>query len=136
MKADGTSDRKGWRTLVVVAALAAPLFAVLWLGITLTSSVDTLPFAVVKIVFTIAAVVTALLGIRWATASGIALFTEALLVVAWMLLKVEHYTPYGALRTALLLTVPLVASGLTFILADGMRAGTWPPERFRRRGAN
>jgi O-antigen/teichoic acid export membrane protein len=136
MKADGESARKGWRTLIVLAALAAPLFAVLWLGITLTSSVDTLPIAVVKIVFTIAAVVTALLGIRWATASGIALLIEALLVVAWMLLKVEQYTPYGALRTALLLTTPLAASGLMFVLADGMRAGTWPPQRFRRRRAD
>jgi hypothetical protein len=135
MKADGESARKGWKTLVVLAALAAPLFAVLWLGITLTSGVDSLPIAVAKIVFTIAAVVTALLGIRWATASGIALLIEALLVVAWMLLKVEHYTPYSVLRTALLLATPLVASGLMFVLADGMRAGTWPRERLRGRRA-
>jgi hypothetical protein len=121
--------RRGWRTLVVLAALAAPVFAVLWLGITLTSGVDTLPLAIVKIVFTIAAVVTALLGIRWATASGIALLVEALLVVAWMVLKVEQYPPYGALRTSLLLATPLAASGVMFVLADGMRAGTWPPER-------
>ena len=67
-----------WRTLVIVAAIAAPLFAVLWLGITLTAHTTTLTVAVVKIVFTIVAVGTAVCGIRWATAAGIALrFTSS-----------------------------------------------------------
>lgn len=120
-----------WRTLVVVAAIAAPLFAVLWLGITLTSHSATLALAVVKIVFTIVAVVSALSGIKWATAAGIALLIEALAVAAWIVLKVETYPPYGAVRTGFLLAAPLAIAGILFVLADGIKAGTWPPARFR-----
>jgi hypothetical protein len=125
-----------WRTLVVVAAIAAPLFAVLWLGITLTSHSTTLALAVVKIIFTIVAVVSGLSGIRWATAAGIALLIEALAVAAWIVLKVETYPPHGALRTGLLLATPLAIAGLLFILADGIKAGTWPPARFRASAEN
>jgi hypothetical protein len=120
-----------WRTLVIVAAIAAPLFAVLWLGITLTTHTTTLTVAVVKIVFTIVAVGTAACGIRWATAAGIALVVEAALVVVWIALRVETYPPHGAIRTGLLLAAPLGAAGILFVLADGIKAGTWPPTRFR-----
>jgi hypothetical protein len=122
-----------WRTMVIVAAIAAPLFAVLWLGITLTSHATALSIAVVKIVFTMVAVGTAVLGVRWATVSGIALLIESLAVIAWIVLKVESYPPYGALRTGLLLAAPLAIAGVLFVLADGIKAGTWPPARFRAR---
>jgi hypothetical protein len=114
-----------------VATIVAPLFAVLWLGITLTSDIATLPIAVVKIVFTLIAVGTGILGVRWPTAAGAALVIEALAVVAWIVLKVEDYPPFGALRTGLLLAVPLGISGVALVLADGIKAGTWPPRRFR-----
>ncbi len=120
-----------WRTLVIVAAIAAPLFTVLWLGITLTTHSTTLTIAVVKIVFSIIAVATAAHGIRWATAAGIALLVQALAVVAWIALKMETYPPYGALRTGLLLAAPLAIAGILFVLADGIKAGTWPPARLR-----
>jgi len=120
-----------WRTLVVVAAIAAPIFAVLWLGITLTSHPTSLALAVVKIVFTIVVVASGLSGIRWATAAGIALLVEALAVVVWIALKVETYPPHGVLRTGLLLAAPVGIAGVLFVLADGIKAGTWPPARFR-----
>jgi len=126
----GSNDRR-WRMMVAVATIVAPLFAVLWLGVTLTSEGASLSLAVIKIVFALIAVGTGILGVRWPTASGAALLVQALAVVAWMLLRVENYPPYGALRTALLLAVPLGASGIALILADGMKAGTWPPRRFR-----
>jgi hypothetical protein len=122
--------RGKWPTLVAVGAVVAPVAAVLWLGVTLTITSPSLTFAVVKIVFTIIAVVTAIAGARWATAAGTALLIEALAVVVWITLKVEHYPPHGALRTALMLAVPLAVSGILFVLAGGIRAGTWPRARF------
>jgi hypothetical protein len=131
MEAQPNAGAGPWRTLAIVAAIAAPLFAVLWLGITLTVNPTTLPLAVVKIVFTMIAVGTAACGIRWATAAGIGLFAEAVAVVVWIALRVESYPPYGALRTGLLLAAPLAIAGILFVLADGIKAGTWPPARFR-----
>lgn len=122
---------RSWRTLAILGATIAPVFAVVWLGLTLAGGSASVAFAVVKIVFTIVAVVTGLAGVRWATAAGSALFVEALAVALWIVLRVEAYPPYGALRTALMLAVPLAASAVLLILADGIRAGTWPPARFR-----
>ncbi len=121
----------GWRAVALVGALLAPAAAILWLGLTLAGSGASVAFALVKIVFAIVAVITGLAGIRWATASGSGLLVESAAVALWMILKVETYAPGGALRTALLLAVPLAASGILLILADGIRAGTWPPARFR-----
>jgi hypothetical protein len=87
----------------------------------------------VKIIFTIIAVGTAALGIRWRTAAGTALLVEFLVVVAWMLIKADVYSPTGLLRTSLLLAAPLAVSGLLYVLAGGMEAGTWPPSKSRRR---
>ena len=120
-----------WRVLVAFGAITAPVFAVAWLGITLAGGGTSVAFALVKIIFTIVAVATGVAGIRWATAAGIALLLEALAVAAWMILKVESYPALGALRTSLLLAVPLGVCGVLLILADGMKAGTWPPARFR-----
>ncbi len=120
-----------WRTLVIVAAIVAPLFTVLWLGITLTTHSTTLTIAVVKIVFSIIAVATAAYGIRWATAAGITLLVQALAVVAWIAFRMETYPPHGALRTGLLLAAPLAIAGILFVLAEGIKAGTWPPARLR-----
>jgi hypothetical protein len=120
-----------WRTFVILGTAIAPAFAVLWLGLTLTTGGASIAFALVKIVFTIVVVLTGLTGIRWSTAAGSALLVEALAVALWMVLKVEDYARYGALRTSLMLAVPLALSGVLLILADGMRAGTWPPARFR-----
>lgn len=131
MATRAAGDKANWRTLVAVGTIAAPSFAILWLGITLASGGTSVAFALVKIVFTIVAVVTAAAGVRWATAAGIALLFEALAVAVWMVLRVETYPPFGMLRTVLLLAAPLGASGVLLILADGIRAGTWPPARFR-----
>lgn len=131
MGAQPTREATSWRTLVAVGAISAPLFAVIWLGTTLASGGTSVAFAVLKILFTIVAVATGLAGIRWATAAGIALLLEALAVVAWIILRVEEYPPFGLLRTVLLLAVPLGAAGVVLILADGLKAGTWPPNRFR-----
>ena len=120
-----------WRAAVATAALGACAFAVLWLALTLTTTPPDLVNAIVKIVFTIVAVVTALLGIRWTTASGIALFLEALAGLLWVVLRAETYAPSGIARTVLLLILPLAAAGVTLVLAAGVRAGTWPPARFR-----
>ncbi len=121
----------GWRAVALVGALLAPVASVLWLGLTLAGSGASVTFALVKIVFTIVAVITGLAGIRWATASGSALLVESAAVALWITLKVEAYPLGGALRTTLMLAVPLAASGVLLILADGIRAGTWPPARFR-----
>ncbi len=123
-----------WRALAGVAALIAPMFAVLWLGITLTNDCNSFALAIAKIVFTIVAVGTGIAGIRWTTAAGVALLAEALVVVAWIALKVETYPPHGAMRTGLLLAAPLGTSGIMFVLSGGIKAGTWPPARFRRTG--
>ncbi len=124
-----TSD--SWKTLAAIAALAAPLFAVLWLGVTLTSSGANFAFAILKIVFAIVVVGTAITGIKWMTTSGIVLLVEALVVVVWIALRIENYPPQNALRTILLLAVPVAISGVLFILAGGIKAGTWPSARFR-----
>lgn len=130
----GTADRgrNRWWALALVAAIVTPVFTVLWLGVTLTSDFEGLPTAMVKIAFTIVAVGTAALGIRWRTAAGAALLVEFLVVVAWMLIKADAYSPTGLLRTLLLLAVPLAVSGVLYVLAGGMEAGTWPPSRFRK----
>ncbi len=121
-----------WWALALVAAIVTPVFTVLWLGVTLTSDIERLPTAMVKILFTIIAVGTAALGIRWRTAAGTALLTELCVVVAWMLIKADVYSPTGLLRTSLLLAAPLAVSGVLYVLAGGMEAGTWPPSRFRK----
>ena len=131
MTVEPTSQDTNWRTLVAIGAVTAPVLAILWLGITLVSGGTSVAFALVKIIFTIAAVVTGIAGVRWATAAGIAFLLEALAVAAWIALRVESYPAFGALRTALLLAVPLGVCGVLFILADGIRAGTWPPARSR-----
>jgi len=130
----GTADksRNRWWALALVAAIVTPVFTVLWLGVTLTSDFEKLPTAMVKIIFTIVAVGTAALGIRWRTAAGAALLAELLVVVAWMLIKADVYSPTGLLRTSLLLAAPLAVSGVLYVLAGGMEAGTWPPSRFRK----
>jgi hypothetical protein len=121
-----------WWAVALVAALVTPVFTVLWLGVTLTSASENLPTAVVKIVFTIIAVGTAALGVKWRTASGAALLVEFAVVVVWMLLKAEVYSQEGLVRTSLLLAAPLAVSGVLYVLAGGMEAGTWPPTRLRR----
>ena len=129
----GSADkiRNRWWALALVAALVTPVFTVLWLGVTLTSDIERLPTAVVKIAFTVLAVGTAALGVKWRTAAGAALLVEFLVVVAWMLIKADVYSPTGLLRTSLLLAAPLAASGVLYILAGGMEAGTWPSSRLR-----
>lgn len=125
-------SRNHWWALALVAAIVTPVFTVLWLGVTLTSDFERLSAAMVKIIFTIVAVGTAALGIRWRTAAGAALLVEFLVVVAWMLIKADVYSPTGLLRTSLLLAAPLAVSGVLYVLAGGMEAGTWPPSRFRK----
>jgi len=124
-----TSGR--WRATVAAAAFGAPVFAVFWLALTLTAEPSGLPSAIVKIVFTIAAVVTALTGIRWTTTSGFLLFLESLAALLWVILHADSYEPSGAARTILLLIAPLAFAGITLVLAGGVKAGTWPPARFR-----
>ena len=121
-----------WWALALAAAIVTPVFAVLWLGVTLTSDSERLPTAVVKIAFTIIAVGTAALGIKWRTAAGTALLIELLVVVAWMLIKADVYSPTSLLRTSLLLAAPLAVSGVLYVLAGGMEAGTWPSSQFRK----
>ena len=130
----GAADKRQnrWWALALVAAIVTPVFTVLWLGVTLTSDFEKLPTAMVKIIFTIVAVGTAALGIRWRTAAGAGLLAELLVVVAWMLIKADVYSPTGLLRTSLLLAAPLAVSGVLYVLAGGMEAGTWPPSRFRK----
>ncbi len=126
--------RNRWWALALVGAIVVPVFAVLWLGVTLTSDIESLPTAMVKIIFTIIAVGTAALGIKWRTAAGTALLVECLVVVTWMLIKADVYSPTGLLRTSLLLAAPLAVSGLLYVLAGGMEAGTWPPTKSRKEG--
>ena len=130
----GSADRIRirWWSLALVAAIVTPVFTVLWLGVTLTSDIERLPTAVVKIAFTVLAVGTAALGVKWRTAAGAALLVEFLVVVAWMLIKIDVYSPTGLLRTSLLLAAPLAVSGVLYVLAGGMEAGTWPSSRLRR----
>ncbi len=126
--------RNRWWALALVGAIVVPVFAVLWLGVTLTSDIESLPTAMVKIIFTIVVVGTAALGIKWRTAAGTALLVECLVVVTWMLIKADVYSPTGLLRTSLLLAAPLAVSGLLYVLAGGMEAGTWPPAKSRKEG--
>jgi len=125
--------RNRWWALALVGAVVVPVFTVLWLGVTLTSDVETLPTAMVKIAFTIVAVGTAALGIKWRTAAGAALLIEFLVVAVWILVKADVYSPTGLLRTSLLLAAPLAISGVLYVLAGGMEAGTWPPSKSRER---
>ena len=118
-----------WKMLTAAAAALAPVVAVLWLGLTLSAAPVPFHQAIVKIVFAIAVVLTGLAGVRWSTAAGIALLGEAALVVVWVALRIDDYSPYGALRTLLLLAVPVGLCGVIFVLAGGIRAGTWPPKR-------
>jgi peptidoglycan/LPS O-acetylase OafA/YrhL len=127
---DGVSKHNRWWALALIAAIVTPVFAVLWLGVTLTSDIDTLPTAVVKIVFTIVTVGTAALGIKWRTAAGAGLLGLLLVVVLWMLIKADVYSSEGLVRTSLLLAAPMAVSGVLYVLAGGMEAGTWPSSRF------
>ncbi len=129
----GSADRTRvhWWSLALIAAIVTPVFTVLWLGVALTSDIERLPTAVVKIAFTVLAVGTAALGVKWRTAAGAALLVEFLVVVAWMLIKIDVYSPTGLLRTSLLLAAPLAVSGILYVLAGGMEAGTWPSSRLR-----
>ena len=130
----GATDkvRNRWWALALIAAIVTPVFTVLWLGVTLTSDIERLPTAMVKIAFTILAVGTAALGVKWRTAAGAALLVEFLVVIAWILIKVDVYSPTGLVRTSLLLAAPLAVSGVLYVLAGGMEAGTWPRSRSRR----
>ncbi len=132
MNETANTNYSRWWAVALVAALVTPIFTVLWLGVTLTSASENLPTAVVKIVFTIIAVGTAALGVKWRTAAGVALLVEFAVVVVWMLLKAEVYSQEGLVRTSLLLAAPLAVSGVLYVLAGGMEAGTWPPTRLRR----
>jgi len=129
MERTAETGERGWRPLAVTAALIAAVFAVLWLGMTLTAEPESLLVAVVKIVFTILVVLAAIAGLKWFTASGIALGVGAALAALWVVLRAPYYPPYGALRTILLLILPVAASGALLILAGGIRAGTWPRTR-------
>lgn len=130
-----SDDTGAWKLLAIAAAVAAAVFAVLWLGMTLTAEPERLLVAVVKIVYTILIVLAAMAGLRWHTAAGIGLVAAALLAVAWVLLRAPYYPPLGALRTLLLLAVPVGLSGVFLVLAGGIKAGTWPPDRAGRRAA-
>jgi hypothetical protein len=131
MSQDALGRHGRWWALALIAAIVTPVFAVLWLGVTLTSNIDTLPTAVVKIVFTIVTVGTAALGIKWRTAAGAGLLLLVLVVVLWMLVKADVYSTTGLVRTSLLLAAPMAVSGVLYVFAGGMEAGTWPPSRFR-----
>jgi len=130
MSSDDTTTSR-WRATVAAAAFGAPVLVVLWLALALTVDPPGLPSAIVKIVFAIVAVVTALAGVRWATTAGFLLFFESLAALLYVLLRAETYEPPAAARTVLLLILPLAVAGITLVLAGGVRAGTWPPARFR-----
>lgn len=121
-----------WNALATVAAIAAPTCTVVWLGVTLTAEPATLAIAILKIVFTILVVQAAIAGLRWYTASGIALAAAAVLAMLWVVLRAPKYTAHGALWTVLLLIVPLAVCGILLVLAGGFIAGTWPPRRLRQ----
>jgi len=123
------AETEAWRPMTLVAAIVAATFAIVWLAITLTTQSATVPSAIVKIVFTIVVVASAGSGLRWITTSGILLLAEALVALAWVILRADVYPPHGVLRTVLLLIVPLAAAATLMVLAGGLRAGTWPPAR-------
>lgn len=133
MTPGSNAGQGSWKPFVAAAVAVAPLFAVVWLAMTLTAGCATFQLALLKIIFTIVVVLTSVAGIRWATVAGLGLLVEALAALAWVLFKVEQYPPFGALRTILMLVTPIVASGVTLVLAEGFRAGTWPPHRFHDR---
>lgn len=53
------------------------------------------------------------------------------MVAVWILVRAEDYSPQDLVRTCLLLALPLLVSGVLYVFAGGMEAGTWPPARFR-----
>ncbi len=118
--------------MTVIATVAAPLFAVLWLGITLSLQSTPLPITIAKIIFVMIAVGAGILGTRWLTASGVVLGLQTLAALFWVLFRIGAYGPESVLRTILLLIVPLAAASVLLILAGGIRAGTWPPTRFSK----
>jgi hypothetical protein len=122
----------GWKTMTVIATVAAPLFAVLWLGMALSLQSVTLSSALVKIIFAMVAVGAGILGTRWITASGVILGLQTLTALFWVLLRVGVRGPGSTLRTVLLLIVPLGISSVLLIFAGGIKAGTWPPARFSK----
>jgi len=126
-------EPKGWRTMSLVGAVIAPVFAVLWLGLALDADSTPFALALAKIIFAMIAVGAGVLGTRWMTVGGVILSLQTLIALAWVLLRIEVYPPHGALRIILLLIVPLAVSGVLLIFADGLRAGTWPPDRFGTR---
>ena len=121
-----------WKTMMVIATLVAPLFTVLWLGITLTPQNASLPVAMAKIVFAMIAVGAGILGTRWPTASGVVLGFQTLVALSWILFRIGDSRPESVLRTVLLLVVPLAAASVLLILAGGIKAGTWPRARFNK----
>ncbi len=124
-------ELKGWRMMTLLGAILAPVFAVLWLGLALNAHSTSFALALAKIIFAMVAVGTGILGMRWSTAGGAVLSLQALTALAWVLLRIEVYPPHGLIRTVFLLIVPLALSGVLLIFAGGLRAGTWPPGRFR-----
>lgn len=125
------AEPRGWRTMTFIGAIVAPVFAVLWLGLSLNADSTPFALALAKIIFAMVAVGAGILGTRWMTAGGAVLSLQTLIALNWVLLRIEIYPPHGLLRTVLLLVLPLAASGVLLIFAGGLRAGTWPPKRFR-----
>lgn len=123
-------ESKGWRTMTLLGAIIAPVFAVLWLGLSLNADSTSFALALAKIIFAMVAVGAGILGTRWMTVGGVVLSLQTLIALAWVLLRIEVYPVHGALRVVLLLIVPLAVSGVLLIFAGGLRAGTWPPGRF------
>jgi len=116
--------------MTVIATVIAPLFAVLWLGMSLSLQSVTLSSALIRIIFAMVAVGGGILGTRWITASGVVLGLQTLTALAWVLLRVGVRGPGSTLRTVLLLIVPLGVSSVLLIFVGGIKAGTWPPARF------
>lgn len=114
-----------------VPVIAAPSFAVLWLALALTSEGGGLAAAVIKIVFCLVVVGTTVSGIKWTTASGLALFIEAMAALVWVAIRADKLPPLTVARSTLLLGVPLAVCGVMLVLYGGLRAGTWPPARAR-----
>ena len=125
------AESRGWRTMTFIGAIVAPVFAVLWLGLSLNADSTPFALALAKIIFAMVAVGAGILGTRWLTAGGTVLSLQTLVALTWILLRIEIYPPHGLLRTVLLLVLPLAASGVLLIFAGGLRAGTWPPKHFR-----
>ncbi len=120
--------------MTLLGAVVAPVFAVLWLGLALDAHSTSFALALAKIIFAMVAVGAGILGTRWMTVGGVVLTLQALVALTWVLLRLEVYPRHGLMRTVFLLIVPLAASGILLIFAGGLRAGTWPPDRFRSSG--